>query len=84
MPAYRKRRFYTRPKVCQFCTDKNVDLNYKNVELLRRLVTEEGKIRPRRQTGTCARHQRTVAREVKKARSIALLPYTGSQGEGNR
>lgn len=82
MSAYRKqRRFFTRPKVCQFCTDKNVDLDYKNVELMRRLVTEEGKIRPRRQTGTCALHQRAVAREVKKARSIALLPYTGSQWE---
>jgi len=84
MSTYRRRRFFSRPKVCQFCTDKNVDLDYKNIELLRRMVTEEGKIRPRRQTGTCARHQRAVAKEVKKARAIALLPYTGKYWDGSR
>ena len=71
------RRFYAQPRVCQFCTDHNVVIDYKQVELLRRYVTEEGKIRPRRQTGTCARHQRALARAIKRARHLALLNYTG-------
>ena len=84
-PTFKRRpRFYSRPKDCQFCTDKNVDLDYKNTDLLRRLITEEGKIRPRRQTGTCARHQRALAREIKRARHIALLPYTGKYWEESR
>jgi len=52
--------------------------------LLRRLITEEGKIRPRRQTGTCARHQRAVAGEIKRARQIALLPFTGEYWDEGR
>jgi small subunit ribosomal protein S18 len=71
------RRFYAQPRVCQFCTDHNVVIDYKQVELLRRYVTEEGKIRPRRQTGTCARHQRALAKAIKRARHLALLHYTG-------
>ena len=89
MPPFKKRsfkprKFYSRPKVCKFCTDKSVDLNYKNTELLRRYISEEGKIRPRRQTGSCARHQRAVAREIKRARQIALLPFTGEFWEEGR
>ena len=80
----RSNNFYSRPKVCQFCTDKNIEIDYKNTDLLRRYVTDEGKIRPRRQTGTCARHQRAVAAEVKRARHIALLPYTGKYWEDGR
>jgi small subunit ribosomal protein S18 len=71
------RRFYSRPRECQFCTDKNASIDYKQVEVLRRFVTEEGKIRPRRQTGTCARHQRELARAIKRARHLALLPFSG-------
>ena len=71
------KRFYTQPRVCQFCTDKSVHIDYKEYELLRRYVTEEGKIRPRRQTGACARHQRDLARAIKLARHLALLPFTG-------
>ena len=70
------RRFVPRLKVCQFCSDKTTEIDYKNVDLLRRFVTEEGKIRPRRQTGTCAKHQRAVASAIKRARQISLLPYT--------
>ncbi len=70
-------RRYSRPKYCQFCADKSIDLDYKNTELLRRYITETGKIRPRRQTGTCALHQRKLANMIKRARHIALLPYTG-------
>lgn len=74
-----ERRFFARPKICQFCADKHLAIDYKQVDILRRFVTEEGKIRPRRQTGTCAKHQRQLALAVKRARHIALLPfqYTG-------
>ena len=71
------RRFTPRPKICQFCADKNATIDYKAVDMLRRFVTEEGKIRPRRQTGTCARHQRALARALKRARYIALISYVG-------
>lgn len=73
----RGNRYFTRAKVCQFCTDKSIDIDYKNTDLLRRYVDDTGKIRPRRQTGTCAKHQRAVANAVKNARHIALLPFTG-------
>lgn len=71
------RRFFARPRVCQFCTDKSVHIDYKQVDVLRRHITEDGKIRPRRQTGTCAKHQRELARAIKRARHVALLPFTG-------
>jgi len=71
------RRFVARPKICQFCADKSINIDYKSVDMLRRFVTEDGRIRPRRQTGTCARHQRALAVAVKRARHIALLPFTG-------
>lgn len=73
------RRFVARPKICQFCADKNISIDYKQADMLRRFVTEDGKIRPRRQTGTCARHQRELAIAVKRARHIALLPFTGER-----
>jgi small subunit ribosomal protein S18 len=70
------RRFVARPKICQFCADKNIVIDYKQVDMLRRFVSDDGKIRPRRQTGTCARHQRELARAIKRARHIALLPFS--------
>ena len=73
------RRFVARPKICQFCADKNISIDYKNVDMLRRFVTEDGKIRPRRQTGTCALHQRALASAIKRARHVALLPFTGER-----
>jgi small subunit ribosomal protein S18 len=79
-----ERRYFSRPKFCQFCADKNIVIDYKQYDLLRRLVTEEGKIRPRRQTGTCALHQRELATAVKRARHIALLPFTGGQFDEDR
>lgn len=72
-----QRRFFARPRVCQFCTDRSAVLDYKQAEVLRRYITEDGKIRPRRQTGACAKHQRAIARAIKRARHMALLPYTG-------
>lgn len=73
----RSRRFVSRPKFCQFCSDKNLVIDYKNVELMSRYINETGKIRPRRQTGACAKHQREIAKAVKNARHIALLPFEG-------
>ena len=78
------RRFFAKPKFCQFCADKTLTIDYKKVDLLMKYVTEEGKIRPRRQTGACAKHQRIVAEAVKQARFIALLPYTGKHWEESR
>jgi small subunit ribosomal protein S18 len=69
------RRYVARPKLCQFCVDKNIEIDYKQIDLLRRFVSDDGKIRPRRQTGTCAKHQRELAKAIKLARHIALLPY---------
>ena len=76
------RRYYARPKICQFCADKHLAIDYKQGDVLRRFVTEEGKIRPRRQTGTCARHQRVLAAAIKRARQIALLPFVGQSDDG--
>lgn len=77
MSNFRENRFYTRVKICQFCTDKSLEIDYKNTDLLRRYIDDTGKIRPRRQTGACAKHQRAVANAIKNARHIALLPFTG-------
>jgi small subunit ribosomal protein S18 len=76
------RRYVARPKICQFCADKNAVIDYKQADFLRRFVTEDGKIRPRRQTGTCAKHQRELATAIKRARHIALLPFSFSDEVG--
>ena len=65
-----------RRKVCQFCADKVEHIDYKDAAKLRKFISERGKILPRRMTGTCAMHQRQVTEAVKRARHIALLPYT--------
>jgi len=77
MSNYRGNRYYSRVKVCQFCTDKSTKIDYKDVNLLQRYIDDTGKIRPRRQTGTCAKHQRAVSKAIKNARHIALLPFAG-------
>ena len=64
-----------RRKVCSFCVDKVEHIDYKDVAKLRRFVTERGKILPRRMTGTCAKHQRQLSTAIKRARTIALMPY---------
>ena len=66
---YRKKK-----KVCLMCQGKNFD--YKDVDILKKYVNERGKIWPRRVTGACAKHQRVIANEIKRARQIALLPFT--------
>lgn len=68
-------KYIPRRKVCAFCTDKIEAIDYKQPDLLRRFLTDRGKIRPRRQTGTCAKHQRRLTVAIKRARHLALLPY---------
>ena len=65
-----------RKKVCAFCADKTQEIDYKDIEKLKRFISEKGKILPRRVTGTCALHQRKVTEAIKRARVVALLPYT--------
>ena len=65
-----------RKKVCVFCGENNGVIDYKNVAMLKKYVSERGKILPRRITGTCAKHQRAMTVAIKRARHIALMPYT--------
>ncbi len=73
------RQSYGRRKVCQFCVDKISYIDYKDVNRLRRYLSERARIEPRRSTGTCAKHQRRLSTAIKRARSLALLPYTADQ-----
>ena len=72
----RERGRKPKKKVCSFCVDKVDYIDYKDVNRLRKYVTERGKILPRRISGNCAKHQRMLTEAVKKARVVALLPYT--------
>lgn len=65
-----------RKKMCAFCAEKVEDIDYKEVSRLRKYITERGKILPRRISGNCAKHQRQLTLAIKRARNIALLPYT--------
>ncbi len=70
------RRYFTpRRKVCRFCQRNLRDIDYKNVDILKRYILERGKISPRRMTGTCAFHQRKISTAIKRARLLAMLPY---------
>jgi small subunit ribosomal protein S18 len=73
-----KRRF-PRKKICRFCSDKITDIDYKDIKRLRNLITERGKIIPRRISGNCARHQRQLGIAIKRARNIALMPFTSER-----
>ena len=66
----------TRKKVCALCANKDLVLDYKNADQLKKFINEKGKILPRRATGACAKHQRDITLAVKRARHIAVLPYT--------
>ncbi len=66
-----------RNRVCQFCVEKVKSIDYKAVSLLRQYINERGRILPRRRTAACAKHQRMLSRAIKRARHVALLPYTG-------
>jgi small subunit ribosomal protein S18 len=73
-PAYPVRK--GKKKYCQFCADKTTYIDYKDIALLRKFMSDRGKIRARRVTGNCTRHQRLVASSIKSAREVALLPYS--------
>ena len=71
-----KRRGRRKKRVCQFCVDKTTSIDYKEIARLRKFVSERGKILPRRVTGNCAKHQRAMTVNVKRARHMALMVYT--------
>ncbi|HYN20040.1 MAG TPA: 30S ribosomal protein S18 [Thermoanaerobaculia bacterium] len=72
-----KRRRFGRRKVCKFCVDKVSLIDYKDVRRLRSFVSERGKITPRRISGSCSRHQRQLTHAIRRARTVALVPFTG-------
>ncbi len=74
-----RRRLYSRRKVCRFCQNRDLVLDYKNIRMLQDFVTDRGKILPRRITGNCARHQRKLTMAIKRARNVALLPSGPAQ-----
>ncbi|RJQ65283.1 MAG: 30S ribosomal protein S18 [Desulfobacteraceae bacterium] len=76
--TFRKKRVFHRRKVCRFCADSSLAIDYKEIKTLRYFITERGKIIPKRISGTCSKHQRELTRAIKQARTIALLPYVGS------
>jgi len=78
MEPVKKKRFQKR-KSCKFCEDKILAIDYKDVKLLKMYVSERGKIIPRRITGNCAKHQRSLTTSIKRARSIALIPFAAGQ-----
>ena len=73
-------RFGSRRKVCAFCMDGIKEVDYKDLPHLRRHISERGKIEPRRKTGTCAKHQRSLTTAIKRSRHVALLPFVGGTG----
>ncbi|MFO7646275.1 MAG: 30S ribosomal protein S18 [Desulfosarcina sp.] len=77
-PRRKKRRIFHRRKVCRFCADQSLVIDYKDPKVLKYFTTERGKIIPRRISGACAKHQRALTHAIKRARTIALLPYVGT------
>ena len=71
--------FMGRGRVCKFCEDRTLTIDYKNVKLIRKFVNEQGKIIPGRVTGTCSKHQRYLTGAIKRARNISLLSYSGDE-----
>lgn len=71
-----QRRFKPRKRVCAFCADKSANIDYKDVNKLKKYVTDRGKILPRRISGNCSKHQRELTTAIKRSRQIALLPYS--------
>ena len=74
----KKKKIFHRRKVCRFCADRDIVIDYKDPKVLRSFVSERGKIIPRRIFGTCAKHQRELTEAIKRARQIALMSYSGS------
>jgi len=78
MAMKKNRRHMPRRKICRFCADKNLKVNYRDANALKYFITERGKIIPRRISGNCAHHQRQVSKAIKQARQVALMPYSSS------
>mgnify|MGYP001076502974 CR=1 FL=1 len=76
MTTPKVKRGFGRRKVCRFCADKSLVIDYKDPKTLRFFTTERGKIIPRRISGNCAKHQRALTQAIKRARQLALMPYT--------
>lgn len=74
----RRKRMFRRRKICRFCADSSFVIDYKNARTLRLFTTERGKIIPRRISGNCAKHQRQLTTAIKRARTIALMPYSAA------
>ncbi len=74
-----RRKMFVRRRACRFCTDKELKLDYKNARILSFFISERGKITPRRISGTCALHQRDVNTAIKRARQMAIIPFTSTQ-----
>jgi small subunit ribosomal protein S18 len=72
----KRKRTFQRRKVCVFCADSAMKIDYKDVKTLNHFITERGKILPRRISGNCAKHQRDITLAIKRARNIALMPFT--------
>lgn len=77
-PKRKSGRSFYKKRVCRFCSQK-LKVDYKDPDSLRRFISERGKILPRRVTGTCAKHQRNLALQIKRARALALLPYVSNE-----
>ncbi len=75
-----QKKFFHRKKFCRFCTDSNIKIDYKSLAILNSFVTERGKIMPRRITGNCANHQRELTAAIKRARTIAIMPFVAAEG----
>jgi len=75
MESKDKRRFFSRKKICRFCAE-DIEIDYKNIDLLSQYITDRKKIVPRRSTGLCASHQKILAKAIKRARVMALIPFT--------
>lgn len=75
---FKKRRGFGRRKICRFCADKSLRIDYKDPQTMKYFVTDRGKIVPRRISGNCAKHQRQLTEAIKRARVVALMPFTAS------
>lgn len=71
-----QRRFKPRKRICSFCADKSTNIDYKDINKLKKYITERGKILPRRVSGNCSKHQRELTISIKRSRQVALLPYS--------
>ncbi|MCG8423939.1 MAG: 30S ribosomal protein S18 [Proteobacteria bacterium] len=69
-------RSVSRRKICRFCADSSVKIDYKNPQILKNFITDRGKVTPRRISGNCAKHQRALALAIRRARMIALMPFS--------